>query len=146
MVQGANSGRGKRLFSSQNIRPALEPTQPPIWWISEVISTGWKLRDRLQHDVDHSMCLALRLKISRAISPLPPTGLHFMDRHNFIITACFVVNCVRSLIPCDYGVLLKFYDFVHPSSKLLASKLIQWNPDFTCLTGPIKMNIRGLEF
>jgi len=35
----------------------------------------------------------------------------------------FVVNCVRSLIPKDSGVLLIFYDFVHFSSKPLPNKL-----------------------
>ena len=37
-----------------------------------------------------------------------------MDRDNFTITASLVVNCVRSLIPKDSGLLLKFYEFVHP--------------------------------
>jgi len=41
----------------------------------------------------------------------PPNGLNCMDRN---ITAWFVVNCVRSLIPKDSGVLLKFYDFSNP--------------------------------
>jgi len=67
----------------------------------------------------------MRLRISAAIPLLRPTGHHFMDRDNFTIIACFVVNCVRSLIPKDYGLLLIFYDFVHPSSKPLASKLTQ---------------------
>jgi len=66
---------------------------------------GWG--DWLQHDVDHIMCLALRLRIGGAIPLLPPPGLHFMDRYNFTITACFVVNCVRSLMPNVYGVLPK---------------------------------------
>jgi len=50
-----------------------------------------------------------------------------MDKDNFTVTACFVVNCVRSLIPKIYGLRLNFYDFVHPTSKPkpLASKLIQ---------------------
>jgi len=29
------------------------------------------------------------------------------------ITSCFVVKCVRSLIPKDTAVLLKFYEFDH---------------------------------
>jgi hypothetical protein len=56
--------------SSQNIRPALEPTQPPIQLISEAISPV-QGQDWLQHDVDHSMCLALRLRINGAIPLLP---------------------------------------------------------------------------
>jgi hypothetical protein len=73
----------------------------------------------------------------------PPTDPHFMDRDSFTIIACFVVKCVRSLIPIDYGVLLNFYDFVQPSSKSPASKLIQCNPHFTFQTGPIKMNVKS---
>jgi len=38
---------------------------------------GWW--DWLQHHVDHSMCLALRLRISWAIPLLPPAGLLFKD-------------------------------------------------------------------
>jgi len=38
--------------------------------------------------------------------------------HNWTITACLVVNCVRSL---------KFYYFVHPWSKWQASKPTQRN-------------------
>jgi len=37
-----------------------------------------------------------------------PNGLNCMDKD---ITACFVVNCVRSLIPKDSGVLLKSMTF-----------------------------------
>jgi len=69
------------------------------------------------------MCLALRLRRSGAIPLLPPPGLQFMDRDSSTITACFVVNCVRSLIPKDYDIPLEFYDFVHPCSKPLVSKL-----------------------
>ena len=138
---GVRIPAGARDFS-QNIRPVLEPTQPTIIWASEVISPGQGQGDWLQHDIDHSMCLALRLRISGAIPLLPPPGLHFMDRDNFTITACFTVKCVRSLMPKDYGVLLNFYGYVHPSSKPLASKLTQWNPDFTFLRGPIKMNLK----
>jgi len=89
------------------------------------------------------MCLALRLRISGAIPLLPQPGLHFMDRDNFTISACFFVNCVRCLIPKYSDVLLKFYDFVHPSSKPLASKRTHWNPDFTFLNRPIKMHVKS---
>jgi hypothetical protein len=138
-IRSSNPGIGKRLFPSQNIRQALKPSQPPIWWVSEVISPEQRRGIWLQH----SMCLAPRLRISGAIPPLPTPGLHFMDRDYFTITASFVVNCVRSLIPKNYGLPLNFYDFVHTSSKPLASKLIQWNPDFTFLKGPIKMNVKS---
>ena len=60
-----------------------------------------------------------------------------MDTDNFTITASLVVNCVRSLIPKDSGLLLKFYDFVHPHYKPLPSKLTQLNLDFTSLRGAI---------
>jgi len=113
---------GARDFS-QNTRPPLEPTQPPIQLISEVIAPRWGREDWLQQDIDHSMCLALRLRRSGAIPLLPPPGLHFMDRDSFTITACLVANCVRSLTPKDYDFPLKFYDFDHPSSKPLVSKL-----------------------
>ena len=69
--------------------------------------------------------------------------VNFMEGDNFTITACFVVNCVRSLIPKDSGVLLKFYDFVHPSSKPLPSKLTPWNADFNFLREPFKMNAKS---
>jgi len=65
------------------------------------------------------------VKISAGIPLLPPPGLHFMDRDSFTITACFVVNCVRSLIPKFYGFFLTFYDFVHPYSKPPAGRIIQ---------------------
>jgi hypothetical protein len=71
------------------------------------------------------MCLALRFRISGAIPLLLSPGLHFMERDNLTLTACFVVNCARSLIPKDYGVLIKLYAFVHPSFKPLASELTQ---------------------
>jgi len=73
--------------------------------------------------------------------------LAFISWSNFTITACYVVNCLRSLIPKDYGVL-KFYDFVHPSSKPPASKLTQWNPDFIFLSGPIKTeeNVKSMKW
>jgi len=124
---------------SQNTRPALEPTQPPNQLLSEAISPGRGQGDWLQHDVHHLMCLDLRLRISGAIPLLPPPGLHFMDRYNVTITACFVVNSVSKY----YDVLLNFYDFVHPSFKPMASKLIHWNPDFTWLMGAIKMNVKS---
>jgi hypothetical protein len=60
-VQGLNPGRGKILNSSQNIRPDLESTQSPLQLVSEVISPRWGQEDWLQHDVDQSMCLSLRL-------------------------------------------------------------------------------------
>jgi hypothetical protein len=58
------------------------------------------------------MCLALRLRIRGAIPLLPPPDLRVIDGDNFTISAFFVDNCVRCLIPKDYGVLLKFYNFV----------------------------------
>ena len=57
----------------------------------------------------------------------------------------FVVNCVRSLIPKDSGVLLTFYDLVHPSSKPLPSKLTQSNLGFTFLRGPFKILVKLRE-
>jgi hypothetical protein len=54
----------------------------------------------------------------------PPHLAFISGQGTFTITACFVVNCVRSLIPKDFGVLQKFYDIVHPSSKPPASKVI----------------------
>jgi hypothetical protein len=53
----------------------------------------------------------------------PQNGLNSMNRDHFKITAWFDVNCVTSLIPKDSGVFLKFYDFVHPCSKPLPTKL-----------------------
>ena len=91
------------------------------------------------------MCLALRLRISGTINLLPTPCLHGMDRDNFTITSCFVVNSVRSLIRKDSGVLLKFYDSVHPCSKPLADKLTQRNLDFIFLSGPFKMNVKSTE-
>jgi hypothetical protein len=64
----------------------------------------------LQHDVYHSACLALRLRISGAIHLTSPYCLHGMDRDIFTITVCFGVKCLRNLIPKDSGMLLKFYD------------------------------------
>ena len=58
----------------------------------------------------------------------------------------FVVKCVISLIPKYSGVHLQFYDFAHPSSKPLASKLTWWNLDFTFLRGPLTMNVKAVEW
>jgi hypothetical protein len=127
---------------SRNIRPALEPNQSPVQLVSGEISPGWGWGDWLWHDIDHSLCLALKLWIGGALPLLPPPGHNIMDRDNFTINACFV-NCVRTLTPKDYGVLLKFYDFVHLSSKPLACKLKRWNLDFTFLRGPIEMNVKS---
>jgi len=96
-----------------NIRPVLKPNEPSIQWVSQTITPRRWQQDWLQHDVDHSVCLAVRLRTNAAKPLLPPHGLNCMDRD---ITAWFVVNCVRSLIPIpkDSGVLLKFYDFSTP--------------------------------
>ena len=116
---------GVRLFSSQNIRLVLEPTQPPIPLVSEEISPGWGWGDWLQHDIHHT-CLALRLRMSGTIPLLPSPGLHFVDRDNFTITVCFVVNCVRSLIP---KIMVFSYNFMTLPTPVpnqpLASKLTQ---------------------
>ena len=112
----------------------------------EVICLGWGQWDWLQNDVENSLCPALRLRMCGTINLSPTPCLHGMDRDNFTITARFVVNWVRSLIHKDSGVLLKFYDFVHPCSKPLADKLTQWNLDFIFLRGPFKMNVKSTEW
>jgi len=62
----------------QNISPFLKPIHPPIQWVPDAVTPrGWQ-RDCLQHDVDHSMCLA--------ISVLCPSGLHFMDLTGLLST------------------------------------------------------------
>jgi hypothetical protein len=122
-VRGSNPGRDKRLFSKHKTSARAHPAYYSMGIRGNFPRAG--VGDWLQHDIDHSMYLALRLRISGAIPLLRPPGLHFMDRDNFTITACFTVKCVRSLMPKDYGVLLNFYGYVHPSSKPLASKLTQ---------------------
>jgi hypothetical protein len=49
-------------------RPALGPTQPPILWVPRALSLGVKRPGR---KADHSPHLALRLRKSAAIPPLP---------------------------------------------------------------------------
>ena len=66
------------------------------------------------------------IRISGAILLLPQ-----MDRDKFTITVCHVVSCIRSLIPKDSGVPLKFYDFVHPVPNQWLAKLRKQNLDFT---------------
>ena len=91
------------------------------------------------------MCLALRLRISPALPLLPLTGLLFKDWQ--IYHYCqFWCHCVRSLIPKDTVVLLKFYGSDHHWSKLLASKLTWWNLDFTFLRGTCTMNVKATEW
>ena len=88
------------------------------------------------------MCLALRLRVSLAAALMPPTGLHFKDRqicHYFL----FCCQVGKKPDPQDTVVLLKFYDFVHHWSKLLASKLTWWNLYFTLLRGPFTMNVKA---
>jgi hypothetical protein len=111
----------------RNIRPVLKPILPPIQWVSDAITPRQRQGNWLQHAVEHSVCLAVRLRINGAIPLLPPQVASFHGSGRFI------VKCVRSLIPKDSGVLLKFYDFIYPSSKSMLSKLTQSNLDFTSL-------------
>ena len=126
MVWGSNPGRGISFLNY--IRTFLKPIHPPIQWVSEAITPRQGQGEWLQ----------LYLYS-------PPNGLNFLDRDNFNVTAWFVVNSVRSLIPKDSGVLLKFYDFSTPSSKPLASKPTQWNLEFTFLRASFKINVKLRE-
>ena len=57
---------------TQNIRPVLKLIPPPIQWVSEAITPRHWQRDWLQHDVEHSVCLAVRVRINGAIPLFPP--------------------------------------------------------------------------
>jgi hypothetical protein len=142
-VRGSNPGRGKRPFSSQNIRPAVEPTQPHTDGVSEVITPG-------RGGNGCSIMLTIQCVFSSEVknkSSYTSTALNWpsFHGHHWVITACLVVNCVWSSIPKDSVLPLKCYYFVHSWSKLLASKLTQWNLDYTFLRGPFKMNIKSME-
>ena len=141
------AGRSRlRILAAGNTYPfskcQISSEAHPASYSMSIRGKGW--RNWLQHDVDHSICLALRLREAILLLPPPsPSGLPFMDTDNFTITASLVVNCVRSLIPKDSGLLLKFYDFVHPHYKPLPGKLTQLNLDFTSLRGPFKMYVKS---
>jgi len=126
MVRGSNPGRGKSHYEvhlasySMGIRcnypKALAEGLAEVWcWPLNVSSPE------------------VKNKWSHSSTPPKWPSFHGPD--------WFVVNCVRSLIPKDSGVLLKIHDFVHPSSKPLPSKLTPWNLEFTFLRGSFKINV-----
>jgi hypothetical protein len=55
------------LFATAVSRPALEPTQPPVYWIPEVLTPGVKLPRRETYTHLH---LVARLRMRGATSPL----------------------------------------------------------------------------
>ena len=68
-----------------------------------------------------------------------------MDRDNFTISAWFVVNSVRYMIPKDYGVLLKFYNFIHsskPHSEI--QTLVPWGGQIN--ENKIPENVKSMEW
>jgi len=125
---------GARVFP-QNIRPVLKPIPPPVQWVSEAMAEGlaaawcWPLN-----------AFSCEVKDKWSHSSIPP------KRPSFHGPDWFVVKCVRSLIPKDSGMLLKCYEFVHPSSKPLPSKLKPWHLDFTFLRGSFKIHVKLREW
>jgi hypothetical protein len=63
-------GQGIFLYSTA-ARPALEPTQPPIQWVSGALSPGVKRPGR---EVDHSPPSGAEVKTGGPIPPLPYTS------------------------------------------------------------------------
>jgi hypothetical protein len=56
------------LFTTVS-RPALEPTQPPIQWVSGVLYLGAK---RPQREADHSTLSSAQVKNARSYTSTPP--------------------------------------------------------------------------
>jgi len=61
------------------IRPALKLTQPPVWSVSEVISSGWGPGEWLQHDIDHTMS-SPEVKNKWSYTSTPPTWPSFLGQ------------------------------------------------------------------
>jgi hypothetical protein len=130
MVQGLNPGRGKSLSSKHQTSSEAHPT-----------SYSMGIRGNYPKGLAAVWCWTLNVssceiknKWSHSSTPPKWPSFHGPD--------WFVVNCVRSLIPKDSGVLLKCCDFVYPSSKPLLSKLTQSNLDFTSFRASFKINIK----
>jgi len=103
------------------------------WWV-------W-----LQHHVDQSMCLAPRLRVSRAVPLVPPNGLIFKEwqiyhYHQFCFQLCKKPDLWKYW--CAPTILWLF----HHWSKLLASHLTSWNLEFTFLRGTCTMNVKATEW
>jgi hypothetical protein len=73
--QGSIPGRdrkGKFLFITAS-RPSLEPTQPPIQWISRTFIPDI---ERPEREADHSPPTSAKVKNSWSYTSTPPLRLH----------------------------------------------------------------------
>jgi hypothetical protein len=66
---GSITGRGKNFFFSIASIPGLAPTQPPIQWVPEDLSSGVKRSGR---EANRSPPSSAEVKNGGAIPPLPP--------------------------------------------------------------------------
>jgi len=69
-VRGSNHGRGKGLSSKHQTRSGVHAPSHSKGIRGNYPKAG--AGDWLQHDVDHSMFLAVRLRINAATPHLPP--------------------------------------------------------------------------
>ena len=124
----------------QNSGLVLKPIHPPIQLVSVAITPGGLQRDWLQNDIDHSMCLAFRLRINGATPLLPPQVSFISWTWQVCCQLCKKPDPKRSW--CHSKILWLF----HTSSKPPASKPTQWNLDFTFLMGSFKINVKLREW
>jgi hypothetical protein len=77
MISDSNPGRSKIFVFSETSRPALGPTQPPMYVGS---FPGIK---RLGREVDHSPTPNAGVKNAWSYTATPPISLHGMGRENY---------------------------------------------------------------
>jgi hypothetical protein len=68
--QGFDSRKGQEIFSSYHSahRPGMGPTQPPVHWVSEPLSSGIRLSRR---EADHSPPSTVEVNVWRYASAPP---------------------------------------------------------------------------
>ena len=93
-------------------RPALRPTQPPIW-VSFSVGVKW-----LGYGIDHSLFLPLRLKNGYSYKSNPPPPFMLCDRENFT----FILNLSTLLLFQQLNAVIYFMFLLlyQISVKLLA--------------------------
>jgi hypothetical protein len=70
--RGSSPGRVKNFLFSTLSRPALEPTQPPIQWVTWAFSLGIKQQGR---EADHSSPTSAEFKKMCVYTSTPPYAL-----------------------------------------------------------------------
>jgi hypothetical protein len=87
---GFSPRQRQRIFPLASVsRPALRPTQPPIQWVTRVLSSGVK-RDREVTLTTHPQ-LVLRRRMSKSYTYSPPCRLHGSSGTSLLCTLLVVL-------------------------------------------------------